>query len=268
MLCEKVVPLLSEFFDEVLDQERAIQISQHLGQCIRCRKEFNSLSDLHTKLRSLERVQAPDYLQSLVKHQLAKEPWRARVRNELERYWSVIRTTETMWYATRATGTVIATVFFLLLPSAITPYISAEAQDAQRASITPAYYCLGQQPEYRNNVSRSLTKQLGLAPTQMQSQPGRSAPAALNPLYLVEYGDKFSRETEGRKDDNVSIAATIDRSGAAKVETVLEHPYDETLLTSFRWLISSARFRPASKNGQTVPSTVVFTFSSTFVTSN
>jgi hypothetical protein len=266
MLCEKVLPLLSEFFDEVLDQERAVQVSQHLGQCIRCRKEFNSLSDLHTKLRSLERVQVPDYLHSLVKHQLAKEPWRTRVRSELERYWSVIRTTETMWYATRATGTVIATVFFLLLPSAITPYISAEAQDTQRASITPGFYSLG--PEYSNNVSRSLTKQLGMASTQMQPQPGRSAPAALNPLYLVEYGDKVSREAEARKDDNVSIAATVDRSGAAKVETVLEHPYDETLLTRVRGLISSARFRPASKNGQTVPSTVVFTFNTTFVTSD
>jgi hypothetical protein len=266
MLCEKALPLLSEFFDEILDQERAVQVSQHLGQCIRCRKEFNSLSDLHTKLRSLERVQVPDYLHSLVKHQLAKEPWRARVRNELERYWSVIRTTETMWYATRAMGTIIATVFFFLLPSAITPYISASAHSTQRTSITPAYYSLG--PEYRNNVSRSLTKQLGMASTQMQSQPGRSAPAALNPLYLVEYGDKVSREAEAREDDNVSIAATVDRSGAAKVETVLEHPYDETLLTSFRWLIASARFRPASENGQTVPSTVVFSFSKIFVSSD
>ena len=124
-------------------------------------------------------------------------------------------------------------------------------------------------PGIRNSVSRSLTKQLGMASTQMQPQPGRSAPAALNDLYLVEYGDRVSRvPAEARKDDNFSITATVDRSGAAKVETVLEHPYDETLLTSVRGLISSARFRPASKNGQTVPSTVVFTFNTTTVTSD
>jgi hypothetical protein len=265
MLCERVLPLLSEFFDEVLDQDRAVQVSQHLGRCIPCRREFNRLSDLHTKLKSLAQVQAPEYLHSLVLHRLAKEPWRARMRNELGRYWSIIRTTETMWYATRVMGTILASVFFFLLPSAITPYTGVEAQDPQRTSITPAYYCLGQQPAYRNNVSRSLTKKLGMASSQIQSQPGRSAPAALNPLYLVEYGDSVSRTGEAGQDDNVSISATVDSSGAAKVETVLERPSDKTLLASFRGLISSARFRPEIKNGQTVSSTVVFTFTKVFV---
>lgn len=262
MLCEKVLPLLSEFFDEVLDQDRAVQVSQHLGQCIRCRREFNNLSDLHTKLRSMDRMQAPEYLHSLVQHQLHQEPLRARVRNELERYWSIIRTTEAMWYTTRAMGTIIATFFFLLMPSAITPYISAETQDEQRPANTPAYYSLG--PEYGSNVSRSLTKTLGMA-APIQSQPGRSAPAALNALYLVEYGDSVFRTSAAGQDDNVSVAATVDRSGAAKVERVLEHPTDKMMLTSFLGLIASARFRPASKNGQTVSSTVVCTFSKVFV---
>jgi hypothetical protein len=265
MLCEKVLPLLSEFFDEALDQERAVQVSQHLGQCIRCRREFNNLSDLHTRLRSLSDVQAPEYLRSLVRHRLVKEPLRARARNELERYWSIIRTTEAMWYATRAMGTVIASVFFLLLPSAITPYISAQANNNQRSSDTPGFYCVGQQPEYRNNVSRSLTKKLGMASAQIPSQPGRSAPAAINSLYLVEYGDNVFRTTPVGRDDTFSVAASVDSSGAAKVETVLEHPSNQTLLTSFLWLLASARFRPASENGQSVRSYVVFTNSVVFV---
>jgi hypothetical protein len=265
MLCEKVLSLLSEFFDEALDQERAVHVSQHLGQCIRCRREFNKLSDLHTRLRSLNDLQAPEYLRSLVKHRLVKEPLRARVRNELERYWSIVRTTEAMWYTTRAMGTVIATVFFFLLPNAITPYMSAQANGSQRSSSTPAYYCLGQQPEYRNNVSRSLTKKLGMSPAQIPSQPSRNAPAAINPLYLVEYGDSVFRTAAAGKDDTLSVAATVDRSGAAKVETVLEHPSDKTLLTNFLWLLASARFRPASENGQSVPSYVVFTNSVVFV---
>jgi hypothetical protein len=262
MLCENVIPLLSEFLDEALDADKAVQVSQHLGQCIRCRKEFNSLSDMQRRLRSLERVEAPEYLRRRVHLQLAREPWRARVRNELERYWSIIRTTEAMWYATRALGTVVASIFFLLVPSTITPYLAVEAQDAQRASITPAYYCLGQQPAYRNNVSRSLSQKLGMAPAQIKSQPGRSAPAALNDLYLLEYGQSIPRAGE---DDSFAVVTTVDRSGAAKVETVLEHPADQTLLSSFIGMIASARFRPASSNGQAVTSPLVFTFSKVFV---
>ena len=55
MLCEKVIPLLSEYFDEVLDAETAIQVSQHLDQCVRCRKELSELSAVHDRLRSLKR---------------------------------------------------------------------------------------------------------------------------------------------------------------------------------------------------------------------
>ncbi len=262
MLCENVIPLLSEFLDEALGSDKAVQVSQHLGQCIRCRKEFNSLSELRNRLRSLERVKAPEYLRRLVNYRLAEEPWRVRVRNELERYWSIIRTTEAMWYATRALGTVMASLFFLLVPSTITPYLAVEAQDTQRASITPAYYCLGQQPAYRNSVSRTLTQKLGMSPSQIKAQPGRSAPAAINDLYLVEYGQSISRAGE---DDNLSVAITVDRSGVAKVETVLEHPADQTFLSSFIGMLASARFRPASSNGQAVTSPLVFTFSKVFV---
>lgn len=113
MLCEKVLPLLSEFFDEVLDSDAAVQVSQHLGQCIGCRKEFDSYAALHHRLKSLNRMPAPEYLRSLVQHRLTQESWRAHLRNELARYWSIIRTTEGMWYATRALGTVMASIFFL-----------------------------------------------------------------------------------------------------------------------------------------------------------
>lgn len=192
MLCEKALPLLSEFLDGVLDADRTVQVNQHLGQCIPCRREFDSLSALQKKLRSLDGVKAPEVLRRLVQLQLAKEPWPARARNELERYWSIMRTTETMWYATRALGTVVAFMFFILMPNAITPYIVVQAQDAQRASNTPTYYCLGQQPAYRHSVSRTLTKKLGMATDSTLVVPGRTDPAALNDLYLLEYGRSTS----------------------------------------------------------------------------
>jgi hypothetical protein len=258
MSCEKVLPLLSEFLDEVLDADRAIQVQQHLGQCIRCRKELNSLSAMQKRMRSMPRLTAPEFLRRLVHRRLVEEPWRVRTRNELERWWSIIRTTEAMWYTTRAVGTVIAAVFFLLVPTAITPYLAVEAQDAQRASVSPAYYCLGQQPAYRHNVSRSLTKKLGIS-TALRS---RNTPAAINDLYLLEYG--YSNSLPG-EDDSFSVVTTVDRSGAAKVERVLEHPSDMTLLTNFRWLVASAHFRPASENGRAVSSPLVFTFTKIFV---
>ncbi len=128
MLCETVLPLLSEFFDGVLDADTAVQVSQHLSQCQHCRRELDSFADLHDRLRSLDRMQAPEYLRRLVQRRIAREPWRARVRNELSRYWSIIRTTEGMWYATRVLGTIMASIFFLTISSAITPlYLRTES---------------------------------------------------------------------------------------------------------------------------------------------
>jgi hypothetical protein len=193
---------------------------------------------------------------------LAKQPWRVRVQNEVERYWSIIRTTEAMWYATRALGTVMAFMFFILMPNAITPYIAVQASDTERASITPAYYRLGPQPAYGNNVGTALSKKLGMTAPQIPAQPSRNVPADISPLYLLEFGQNISRAGQ---DDNFTVVTAVDRSGAAKVETVLEHPSDKNLLATFRGLIASARFRPKSENGQTVTSPLVFTFSKVFV---
>ena len=107
MLCEKALPLLSEYFDDVLDPQTAIQISQHLGQCIRCRREFDGLSSVHKRLQALHRVAAPAYLNSLVRHKIEKrtwDSWRVRLREDIERRWSKIRTLEGMWYVIRLWG--------------------------------------------------------------------------------------------------------------------------------------------------------------------
>jgi anti-sigma factor RsiW len=248
MSCKKVLPLLSEFFDGVLDDDTSIQVSLHLNQCIRCRKEFNSLSALHDRLRSVERPQAPEYLRSLVQHRLTREPVRVRVRNELERWWSIIRTTETMWYATRALGTAAACVFFLTISTAITPlYMQAGATVSQRDSLTF---------EDGRQVNRQLGKIFGV-PQPMPVKNGRSDPAAINPKYLTGFGENDS----GKDEESLSVLAMIDSSGAAKVESVIRSPADETLLTKFKTMLAGARFRPASENGQAVPAPLILTFS-------
>ena len=248
MLCTKVLSLLSEFFDEALDADTSVQVSQHLRQCIRCRKEFNNISALHRQLTSLDRVQAPEYLRSLVQHRLAQEPWRAHLRNELERWWSIVRTTEVMWYATRAVGTVVASVFFIVISSAIAPlYIQSQASAAQQESLRFGY---GQQ------VSMNVSKILGV-PQAQPLRSSRSDPPALNPIYMVKYADS---STAGGEED-FSVLTSVDENGAGKVETVIKPPSDQTLLTRFTSMLANAQFRPAIENGQAVPSTMVFTFS-------
>lgn len=245
MLCKNVLPLLSEFFDGVLDDETSVQVSQHLGQCIGCRKEFDSISALHKYLSSAERIPAPKYLHSLVQHRLCGEPLSARVRNELERWWSIVRTTEGMWYATRAVGTVAAFVFFLIISVATTPFY-IQAGSAQRDQLTF---------EYGRQVNKNVSVIFGVR--QFPAKNGRRDPAAINPKHLIRYADSIS----GSKEDNFSVVTVVDSTGTAKVESVLTSPTDESLLTKFQSMLADARLRPASENGQAVPAALILSFS-------
>ncbi len=69
----------------------------------------------------------------------------------------------------------------------------------------------------------------------------------------------------GAEDDSFSVVTMVDRSGSAKLQSVIETPSDKTLLSDFNEMISSARCRPARENGQAVPSRLVLTFSKIFV---
>jgi hypothetical protein len=246
MSCEKILQRLSEFFDGVLDYETSLKVSQHLVRCENCRKEFEEISDLHSRLESLPSIQAPAYLRNFIQLRLAErqQPWISRVRGVLERYWSIIRTTEGMWYLTRALGTAMASIFFVLISSAVSPYYIS-VNSPVRIS------------EYGQKVGINVLKNLGmLPPKSSEERSGRSKPA-INPLYFVNFGQSVS---EGQ-DDTLSVVTFVDQSGSAKIQNVLEYPLDETLLSSFNEMITSARCRPASKDGQAVPSHMVLMFS-------
>jgi hypothetical protein len=248
MLCKYVLPLLSEFLDEVLDNDVSVQISQHLDQCSQCRKEYSALSLLQGKLKSLKGVQAPEFLGSLVEHKIAetqKNTWRKNLRNELERYWSQIRTTESTWYITKALGTVMTSLFFFLISGNNLPMSFIEAR-LERNSITPAF-----RQQVREDVLTRLGMQQALKVRVIKSD------AAINEIYLNDLGESMSKPG---KDDSVSVLAEVDRSGSAKIQNVLEHPNDQQLLSNVNDMITSARCRPASENGKAVPSHIVFTF--------
>jgi hypothetical protein len=248
MLCKNVLPLLSEFYDEILDADMSVQVSQHLDQCGPCRKEFKSLSILQGKLKSLKGVQAPEFLGSLVEHRLAEirqNTWRRNLRNELELMWSKIRTTESTWYITKALGTVMTSLFFFLICGNNIP-LPLIQDPMERDSLTP---------NFRQQVGQETLVRLGI-PSSPRLRVTKSDPA-INELYLNNLGESMSQPG---KDDIVSVLAEIDSSGSAKIQNVIERPNDQRLLNNVNDMITSARCRPASKNGKAVSSHILFIF--------
>jgi hypothetical protein len=259
MLCEKVLPLLSEYFDEVLDAETAIQVSQHLDQCARCRKELSGISAVHDRLRSLNGIRAPEYLHDLVNHHvvsLSKNSWRAQLRQTLERQWSLFRTIDGTWYANRILGTIMTAMLVVLIANGINPIpVEATSPKPDRV-VNPT--------DYSKRVFRNVQARLGRPPAKVP--PGRDIQlSAIHYSYLDELGKSNPQHAE---DDTLAVVATIDPMGRSKLQTVVEPPSDQNLLRGVNEVISTARCRPASKNGQAVSSYLVLIVSRIYVYNN
>lgn len=261
MVCKKILPLMSGFHDEELDAKTTMLVSQHLNQCVQCRTEYDKISVIKSKLQTLRGSQAPEYLHSLVQHRIAEmrqNTWRHTFRYELERRWSLIRTTERIWYITRALGTVMtAIIFFVISSTAISPlFLEVNAKAEEHEGLTLAY---GKQ------VSRSVLANLGMHSNQTpQQQPilvSKNNPA-INDLYFVIF-EEGNATTE--KADTLTVVAAIEPSGEAKIQDVLEYPTDKNTLIKFSEMISSAKYRPASQNGKAVRSYMVMTYSTVSV---
>jgi hypothetical protein len=261
MVCKKILPLLSEFYDEALDTKTTMLVSQHLNRCVQCRTEYDKISVIQSKLQTLRGVQAPEYLHGLVQHRIAEmrqNTWRKTLRYELERSWSLIRTTERIWYVTRALGTVMtAIIFFVISSTAIAPLcLEVNAKAEEREGLTLAY---GKQ------VSRSVLANLGMHSSQTPLQQpiliSKNNPA-INDLYFVIFEEGNSTK---EKSDTLTVVTAIDPSGVAKIQDVLEYPTDKNTLIKYNEMISSAKYRPASKNGKAVPSFIVMTYSTVSV---
>lgn len=234
MLCKYVLPLLSEFYDEALDADATVRVSQHLEQCAQCRKELDALSVLHGKLNSLKGMQAPDYLGSLIKHkiiELRQDSWYRNLRNELERTWSIIRTTEGMWYISKALGTVMTSLFFILISS---------------SSIPPSYLA----------VPPAVPEVVQAGTPQAPRRRAKSDPV-INDLCLYTIGESMS---QAGKDEAFSVLYGVDPGGVATIQDVIESPKDRRVLNSANEMISSTRLRPASEKGKAVPSHLLLMF--------
>ncbi|NWG12437.1 MAG: zf-HC2 domain-containing protein [Acidobacteria bacterium] len=253
MKCAKVAEDLSLLLDDMLGSEQSARISRHIEECERCREEWIRLVDLRSKLKSLGRVPAPEYLRHLVQLRIrdaAKLTARAEVRRALEIGWSRLRTIEGVWYLTRLAGTAATFVFFLAISAAVTPaYFSMQAAGTERGGLSP---------EGRYQLVVGVLKNLGMRPVEAQKIPFSKSEPKINELYLLSFGENASRTSA---DDSFSVVTVIDRTGSAKIRNILEYPADSSLLADFNQMLMTARCRPASENGRAVESHLVMNFS-------
>jgi hypothetical protein len=252
MRCVNVLKLLSPFLDEVLEEERVKRVSEHLEECSGCRQEYLRLTNLRRMLGSLGKVSAPDYLRHLVGLRIAsveKRGWRTSLHVELEYRWSRIRTTGGLWYLTHLLGTVATCVLFIAITAAIRPiYFDLSSQVPDRTWMSPS---LAQQ------LKLGVLGKLGMTPLEAQKRPISPSEPQINDLYLLNFAQSASRS--GR-DDTLSIVASVDRRGSARIQGVIEHPADSALLSDLNSMIQSTRCRPASQNGKAIDSHLVLSF--------
>ncbi len=256
MRCEKVLGRLSWFIDDMLEENLASEVSQHLRDCPECGHEFARLRKLRAALKSMEPVAAPQYLGDLVSMRISQarsDSWQKNLRSALEYRWSRIKSTEGVWYVTRLMGAMATIVFFIAIYSQMNPlYLSF----ADRMPVRVPW------PNTQASQRLALGVQKAFGMPEAQKKPVRSSEAKINDLYLDQLGQAASRTAN---DDTVSVFTMVDRNGTAKVQDVLEYPSDDSLLSDVMEMINSAVWRPASQNGRAVDSQQVLIFSKIYV---
>jgi hypothetical protein len=252
MLCSKVRKRLSEFYDGVLGADASVQVVQHLKQCESCRKELDALEMLHDRLNSLKRIPAPDYLFNLVQNQLEnrrKYTWRVRFKDAVSLYWSRIRTTEGLFYWTRALGTLTTALFFCLISSSIDPFYTTFQSPVKGRSV----FYMADSKNFCENFSRNF----GVISPESYKRNDRYDPA-INDQWLLDFGKNVSTKAD---EEAFTIVTAVDSNGSATIQNVVESSDDQDLLDSFNDMISLAQFRPAINNGQIIKSQWIMKFS-------
>jgi hypothetical protein len=201
-------------------------------------------------------MQAPNYLHRLVQHRVAaiqRDSWRFRLQNGLERRWSKIRTTEGMWFATKAMGVVAACVFFFVISSSISLYyLDANSPVSQRSTLVPSIYL--------QQFGLSFLSKFGMLPGEIiesEQKPGFKSDAAISVEVLDDFGRSIPQDGE---DETWMVWTEVDERGSQKMRSVIEPPKDKNLLNNFSEKVLAARCRPGIKNGQIVPSHLIYLF--------
>ncbi len=88
MVCDAVQGKFTEYMDGRLNGAEMQEIAQHVGDCYRCAREWNSLRSAQTALADLGRVPEPDDL--LLKIRVAVSQERARARKNILQVWGLV----------------------------------------------------------------------------------------------------------------------------------------------------------------------------------
>lgn len=75
MKCDKVLPQLSDYIDELLTTEDKSLIEEHMKQCSSCANELQKLSKTVALVRSLPKMSAPINLQREISQAITPTPW-------------------------------------------------------------------------------------------------------------------------------------------------------------------------------------------------
>lgn len=75
MKCDKVLPQLSDYIDELLTTEDKRLLEEHMKQCSSCANELQKLSKTVALVRSLPKMSAPINLQQEISQAITPTPW-------------------------------------------------------------------------------------------------------------------------------------------------------------------------------------------------
>ncbi|BBM85563.1 anti-sigma factor family protein [Candidatus Uabimicrobium amorphum] len=75
MKCDKVLPQLSDYIDELLTTEDKNLLEEHMKQCSSCANELQKLSKTVALVRSLPKMSAPVNLQQEISRAITPTPW-------------------------------------------------------------------------------------------------------------------------------------------------------------------------------------------------
>jgi hypothetical protein len=158
-----------------------------------------------------------------------------------------------MWFATKAIGVVMASVLFFVISSSISLYyIDSNSPAREKPTLVPSLYF--------QQFALTFLSKFGMLPgVIIESEQGGNfkSDAAISVEVLDDFGRSIPQDGE---DETWMVWTEVDERGSQKMRSVIEPPKDKSLLNNFSEKVLAARCRPGIKNGQTVPSHLIYLF--------
>ncbi len=86
MKCQDCIDLISQYIDNKLEKDKAAQVEKHLAQCGKCQRIYEDLKAIVSACGSMEEIEPPAELNSMIKERIQKE----RKRSARKASWKAI----------------------------------------------------------------------------------------------------------------------------------------------------------------------------------